>query len=147
MGCTVKKGSEKGAQKWVRRRGVFQKVPRTPPSESTPPCACLRRGSLVGNASLFMNFLFAIFVPLNPPPPNQQNDAIPLDFLSKEPQTELRTLSQNCEQTLQKLRTNRTMIRKLEKAVAVSGSVREFWKKIPGKLLEKNSRSAKCYKF
>ena len=43
-------------------------------------------------------------MPLNPPPPNQQNDGFPLDFLLKGPQTELQTLSQNCEQTLQKLR-------------------------------------------
>ena len=49
-----------------------------------------------------------MFVPLNPPH-NQQIDGFPLEFLFKEPQTELRTLSQNCEQTLQKLRTNRIM--------------------------------------
>ena len=49
------------------------------------------------------------FAPLNHPPPNQQNDGFPLEFLLKGPQTELRTLSQNCEQTLQKLRTNRIM--------------------------------------
>ena len=63
----------------------------------------------LGNASLFTKFLFTIFVPLNPPPPNQQSDGFPLEFLLKGPQTELRTLSQNCEQTLQKLRTNRIM--------------------------------------
>ena len=40
-----------------------------------------------------------------PPPPNQQNDGFPLEFLLKGPQTKLRTLSQNCEQSLQKLRT------------------------------------------
>ena len=57
--------------------------------------------SLIGNARLFTEFLFTIFVPRNPPPPNQQNDGFPLEFLSKGPQTELRTLSQNCEQTLQ----------------------------------------------
>ena len=50
-----------------------------------------------------------IFVPLNPPPPNQQTDGFPLEFLLKGPQTELRTLSQDCEQTLEKLRTNRIM--------------------------------------
>ena len=65
--------------------------------------------TLLGNASLFTKRLFIIFVPLNPPPPNQQNDEFPLDFLLKGPQTKLRTLSQNCEQTLQKLRTNRIM--------------------------------------
>ena len=47
--------------------------------------------------------------PLTPPPPNQQIDGFPLEFLLKGHQTELRTLSQNCEQTLQKLRTNRIM--------------------------------------
>ena len=63
----------------------------------------------IGNASLFTKFLFTIFVALDPPPPNQQNDGFPLEFLLKGPQTELRTLSQNCEQTVQKLRTNRIM--------------------------------------
>ena len=58
---------------------------------------------------MFTKFLFTIFAPLNPPPPNQQNAGFPLEFLLKGPQTELRTLSQNCEQTLQKLRTNRIM--------------------------------------
>ena len=48
-------------------------------------------------------------MPLNPPPPNQQSDGFPLKFLLEGPQTELQTLSQNCEQTLQKLRTNRIM--------------------------------------
>ena len=56
----------------------------------------------LGNASLFTTFLFTIFVPLDPPPPNQQNDRFPLEFLLKGPQTELRTLSKNCEKTLQK---------------------------------------------
>ena len=58
---------------------------------------------------MFTTFLFIIFVPPHPPPLNQQSDGIPLDFLLEGPQTELRTLSQNCEQTLQKLRTNRIM--------------------------------------
>ena len=40
--------------------------------------------------------------PLTPPPPNQQSDGFPLEFLVKGPQTELRTLSQ-------KLRTNNIM--------------------------------------
>ena len=37
------------------------------------------------------------FVPLNPsvPPPNQQSDGCPPEFILKGPQTELRTLSQN----------------------------------------------------
>ena len=43
------------------------------------------------------------------PPPNQQNEGFALEFLLEGPQTELRTLSQNREQTLQKLRTNRIM--------------------------------------
>ena len=60
--------------------------------------------SLFGNARLFTKFLFTILCPLAPPPPNQQNDGFPLE---EGPQTELRTLSQSCEQTLQKLRTNR----------------------------------------
>ena len=63
---------------------------------------------LIRNARLFTNFLFTIFATLTPPP-NQQNDGFPLEFLLKGPQTELRTLGQNCEQTLQKLRTNRIM--------------------------------------
>ena len=58
---------------------------------------------------MFTKVLFTISVPLNPPPPNQQNDGCPLEVLLKGLETELRTLSQNCEQTLQKLRTNRIM--------------------------------------
>ena len=50
-----------------------------------------------------------MFVPLNLPFPNQQTDGFTLEFLLEGPQTELRTLSQNYEQTLQKLRTNRIM--------------------------------------
>ena len=57
-------------------------------------------------------FLFTIFVPLDPPPPNQQNEGFPLEFLLKEPQTKLRTLSQNCEQNLRNLRTNRIVFEK-----------------------------------
>ena len=63
----------------------------------------------IGNASLFTKFLFTIFAPLNPPPPNRESHGFSLEFLLKGRQTELRTLSQNCEQTLQKLRTNRIM--------------------------------------
>ena len=55
---------------------------------------------------MFTKYLFTILRLLTPPP-NQQNDGFPLEFLLKGPQTELRTLSQNCEQALQKLRTNR----------------------------------------
>ena len=46
-------------------------------------------------------------MPLTPLPPNQKSDGFPLEFLLKGPQTELRALSQNCEQTLPKLRTKR----------------------------------------
>ena len=56
---------------------------------------------LIGNASLFTKFLFTIFVPLTLPP-NQQSDGFTLEFLLEGPQTELRTLSQNYEQTLPK---------------------------------------------
>ena len=57
-------------------------------------------------------FVHKIFVHnFRPPyPPSQPaNDGFPHEFLLEGPQTELRTLSQNCEQTLQKLRTNRIM--------------------------------------
>ena len=55
--------------------------------------------SFMVSASLFTKYSFTIFAPLNPPPPNQQSDGLPLEFLGKGPQTELRTLSP-------KLRTN-----------------------------------------
>ena len=48
---------------------------------------------------LFVHNVF--FAPINPPPPNHQRDGFSLEFLLKGPQTELRTLSQHCEQTLQ----------------------------------------------
>ena len=35
----------------------------------------------LGNACLFTKLLFTIFVPLNPPLPNQQSDGFPLEFL------------------------------------------------------------------
>ena len=81
----------------------------------------------------FVHILFTIFVPLNPPP-NQQNDGFPLQFLLQGPQTELRTLSQNCEQTLQKLRTKRIMnkrafliqIQKIEKCNSWKFIIGEF---------------------
>ena len=64
---------------------------------------------LLGNASLFTKVLFTIFVPLNPPPlPTSKV----LEFLLKGPQTELRTLSQNCEQTLPKLRKKNRIVNK-----------------------------------
>ena len=66
---------------------------------------------ILGNTNLFTKCLFTIFVPLEPPPPpNQQSDRIPLDFRLKGSQTEFWTLSQNCEQTLQKLRTKRITV-------------------------------------
>ena len=34
----------------------------------------------LGNSSLFTKFVFTIFVPLNPPPSNQQSDGFPLEF-------------------------------------------------------------------
>ena len=54
-------------------------------------------------------FVHKMSVPLNPSPRNQQSEGFPLQFPFKVPRTELRTLSQNCEQTLQKLRTNGIM--------------------------------------
>ena len=66
--------------------------------------------AVFGNASLFTIFLFTIFATLKPPPPpNQRSDEFPLELKLKVPQTELRTLGQNCEQTLPKFRTNRIM--------------------------------------
>ena len=85
-----------------RRLGVPLPPPRAEKNKNYP-----KRPPRLGNAVLFTIFLFTTFVPLKPPPPNQQNDGFPLEFLLEGPQTELRTLSQNCEQTLQKLRTNR----------------------------------------
>ena len=51
------------------------------------------------------------FTRIQTPLPKQRSDGFPLEFLLKGPQAELRTstLSQNCEQTLQKLRTERIM--------------------------------------
>ena len=49
------------------------------------------------------------FCALNPPSSQPAKWGIPLEFLLEGPQMELRALSQNCEQTLQKLRTNRIM--------------------------------------
>ena len=43
------------------------------------------------------------------PPPNRQVMDFLLKCVLKGPQTELRTLSQNCKQTLPKLRANRIM--------------------------------------
>ena len=54
----------------------------------------------VGNAILFTKNLFTTFVPINPPS-HPANEGFPLEFLLKGPQTELRTLSQNCEQNKQ----------------------------------------------
>ena len=49
--------------------------------------------------------------PLPPLSPNQQSDGFPLEFVLEEPgpQTDSQTLNQNCEETLLKLQTNRTM--------------------------------------
>ena len=43
------------------------------------------------------------------PPPNQQSDGFSLEVVLKAPQTELRTLSQNCEH-LQTLTTHTPLI-------------------------------------
>ena len=72
------------------------------------PKSCFLGLCLLGNARLFTKFLFN-FRALAPPPPKTRSDGFRLEFLLEGPQTELRTLSQNCEQTLQKLRTNRIM--------------------------------------
>ena len=72
-------------------------------------CLLFSEVIILGNASLFTKFVFTISVPLNPLPPIQQSDGFPLEFLLKGPQAELRTLSQNCEQTVLKLQTNRIM--------------------------------------
>ena len=69
--------------------------------------ACLKL-VVLANAILFTKFLFTIFVPLAPPS-QPASDGFPLEFLLEGPQTELRALSQNCEQILPKLRTNRIM--------------------------------------
>ena len=92
-------GFEGGEQTFQGRNKLFN--PDSFTVEGPPPH--------LGNASLFTKCLFTIFAPLNPPLSNQQSDGSPLEFLLKGPQTELRTLSQNCEQTLAKLRTNRIM--------------------------------------
>ena len=84
-----KPACKSGALFWIR--GVFSRKP------------------ILGNANLFKKVLFTIFAPLNRPSPNQQSDGFPLEFLWKGPQRELRTLSQTCEQTLQKKWTNRIM--------------------------------------
>ena len=86
----------------------------------------------LGNASLFIKILFTIFVPMNPPPPNQQNEGFPLEFLSEGPQTELRTLGQNCEQTLQKLRTNRIMNKRAFPIIIASSNwnLHQIWRNI-----------------
>ena len=67
-------------------------------------CALCRKRQFV-----HIIFVHIIFVPLDPPPPpNQQNEGFPLEFLLEGPQTELRTLSQNCEETLQKSGVNKS---------------------------------------
>ena len=58
--------------------------------------------------AFFTTFLSTIFLPLNHPLPISKM----MDFLFNfywGPQTDLRTLGQNCEQTFQELRTNRIM--------------------------------------
>ena len=53
--------------------------------------------------------IFAHILGAPQPPPNQQSDGFPRELLLKGPQTELRALSQNREQTLPRERTNRIM--------------------------------------
>ena len=60
--------------------------------------------SRIGHAILFTIFVHDFGAAFPPLPPKQQSDGF--ESVLKEPQTELRTLSQNCEQTLPKLRTN-----------------------------------------
>ena len=50
-----------------------------------------------GNASLFTQNLFTTFVTLNHPLPKQRRGGVPLEFLLKGPQTDLRALGHNCE--------------------------------------------------
>ena len=60
-------------------------------------------------------FVHKMFVhTLNPPFPKQQSDGFPLEFLLKDPQTGSRTLSQSCEQTLRKMRTNSPKIANIQ---------------------------------
>ena len=63
--------------------------------------------ALLGNANLFTKCLFTILVPFTPPLPISKVMDVLLNSYEKTPQTELRTLSQDCEQTLPKLRTIR----------------------------------------
>ena len=54
-------------------------------------------------------FVHNFRAPFPPPhPPSKMMDFL-MNFYSKDLKTKLRTLSKNCEQTLQKLRTNRIM--------------------------------------
>ena len=50
----------------------------------------------------FVHKHFTILVPLKPTLPNSKVMGFPIEFVLQGPQTELRTLSQNCEQTLAK---------------------------------------------
>ena len=128
----------RGGWKSYRRRGVqnpflggvsfvrFSCPP--PPPFSTPPWRPLNMDVHTSGAS-----------PTSPP--KQQNDRVPFEFLLKG--------HQNCERSTtianklseNKFRTNRIMIRKLEKAVAVSGISsgvpKENCGKSAGKMLER----------
>ena len=84
--------SSTGAGFWRNRSGPFQ-TPMTHwiniflRQQETPVCS--------------QNICSQFSCPLTPPPlPNQQSDGFALEFLLEGPQTELRTLSQNCEQNL-----------------------------------------------
>ena len=80
-------------------------IPRRP-WRSTSPRALFR--DLFRKRQFLQNIFVRNFgAPLPAPFPTQQSDEFRLEFVLKGPSTELRTLSQNCEQTLPKLPTNR----------------------------------------
>ena len=66
------------------------------------PIRCAPSRSRLGNAGFLTKCLFTLLGPLNPPSQNSKVMDSPFEFLLNCPQTELRTLSQNCEQTLRK---------------------------------------------
>ena len=88
FGCSPRRKPERG---YVRQNHPFTKPP-------------FRKRQFVHK--MFVHNFCANYPP---PLPTSKVDGFPLEFLLKGPQTELRTLSQNCAQTLQKLRTNRIM--------------------------------------
>ena len=73
----------------------------------------LKAFAFLGNASLITKLLFTIFAPDNAPPPNQQSDGLPLEFLLKDPNT--------IANTQPKLRTNPPKIAN-KRAFLISGA-------------------------